>query len=255
MDKRSSERARTFLTGRIIFNDRSSVIDCIVRDLSPGGARITFDHPISIPDQFELEIPRRNISAPVRVAWSDTREHGVAFLTAQLSPSRPPAERRSESSAGGDATAGEEVVEVLTRLLADHLALHVRTRGLYWQAKATGSPALERALAEQSRALLTLMDRIAERVHGSGGDGFSTLEQAAVLAHRKEDGPAPSRPRARMESLIADHLALVGDLESAHRAAGRHADKGSIHLIGELREEAESRRTALLRLRLDPSLT
>lgn len=261
MDQRASERARTLLAGRVIFNDRSSVIDCIVRDLSSGGARIAFDYPVSIPDRFELEIPRRNISTPVRITWSDAREHGVAFLTAEQAPAQkasaddPASQRRHGPGAGDAMTAGEAVVEALTALLADHLALHVATRGLYWQMQSNGSAALQRALGEQSRALLTAMDRIAERVHASGGDGLSSLEQAAQLTSIQQDDMAVTRSRARADALLSGTEALLTHLAKAHRISGRYADTISIELINELSAEAESRRSALVRLRLDPTLS
>ena len=40
-DQRSSKRRRTVLTGKVLFNNRASVFDCTVRDLSDTGARIT----------------------------------------------------------------------------------------------------------------------------------------------------------------------------------------------------------------------
>src|SRR3712207_2118031 len=48
MDQRSSQRKRTILDGRIVFNKRSSVINCMVRDLSDTGARIAFGHVLDI---------------------------------------------------------------------------------------------------------------------------------------------------------------------------------------------------------------
>jgi hypothetical protein len=81
MDQRSSKRSRTFLDGRIIFNNRSSVINCTVRDLSDAGARIVFGHAILIPTEFEFEIPRKGLSVWARVMWSNGREHGVKFTT------------------------------------------------------------------------------------------------------------------------------------------------------------------------------
>ena len=39
MEKRKSSRARSLLAGRIIFNNRTSVIDCTVRDISDTGAK------------------------------------------------------------------------------------------------------------------------------------------------------------------------------------------------------------------------
>lgn len=81
MNKRQSDhRARTLLDARIVFNNRFSLIECTVRNLSKTGARIAFPHPIDIPSEFELEIPKKNMSVRARVAWSDGKEHGVRFL-------------------------------------------------------------------------------------------------------------------------------------------------------------------------------
>lgn len=79
MDQRSSKRQRTLLDGRIVFNNRFSLIECRVRDLSDTGARIMFEHPVTIPPEFELEVPSRELSAWARVMWSRGREHGIRF--------------------------------------------------------------------------------------------------------------------------------------------------------------------------------
>jgi hypothetical protein len=81
MDQRSSKRHRTFLDGRIIFNNRCSVINCTVRDVSDTGARVAFGHIILIPTEFELEIPKKGLFVWARVMWSNGKEHGVKFTT------------------------------------------------------------------------------------------------------------------------------------------------------------------------------
>jgi hypothetical protein len=81
MDQRSSKRHRTYLDGRIIFNNRCSVINCTVRDVSDTGARIAFSHVILIPIEFELEIPKKGLSVGACVMWSNGKEHGVKFTT------------------------------------------------------------------------------------------------------------------------------------------------------------------------------
>jgi hypothetical protein len=79
MEQRSRKRQRTLLEGRIVFNNRFSLIECRVRDLSDTGARIMFEHPVTIPPEFELEIPSRELSVWARVMWSSGREHGIRF--------------------------------------------------------------------------------------------------------------------------------------------------------------------------------
>ena len=60
MDRRNSTRKRSLLNGRIVFNNRRSVIECTIRDISETGAKILFSHPTPIPAEFELDIPSKD---------------------------------------------------------------------------------------------------------------------------------------------------------------------------------------------------
>ncbi len=55
-------------------------MDCLVRNLSEGGARLEIAHPISVPREFEVTIPRRGESARARLAWRDSLALGVTFV-------------------------------------------------------------------------------------------------------------------------------------------------------------------------------
>jgi hypothetical protein len=79
MEHRNSLRTRTILQGRVVFNDRFSLIECIVRDLSETGAQIAFSHPITLPSELELEIPKKQLSTRARVMWSNGKVHGLLF--------------------------------------------------------------------------------------------------------------------------------------------------------------------------------
>ena len=81
-DRRSSKRRRTVLKGRVVFNNRSSVLDCTVRDLSDTGAQITLADVSTLPPDFELEIPSKDILVQVQVMWSRGKNHGVRFVQA-----------------------------------------------------------------------------------------------------------------------------------------------------------------------------
>ena len=82
MEHRRSQRKRTILQGRVVFNNRFSLLDCIVRDLSETGAQVAFAHPVTLPSEIELEIPTRGLSALARVMWSNGKNHGLMFLGA-----------------------------------------------------------------------------------------------------------------------------------------------------------------------------
>jgi len=81
-ENRSSRRQRTALNGRLVFNNRSSVLDCAVRNLSATGAWLTFPEISELPPEFELEIPNRGLRVLARLVWSRGANHGVAFVDA-----------------------------------------------------------------------------------------------------------------------------------------------------------------------------
>jgi hypothetical protein len=100
MEHRSSPRTRTILQGRVVFNNRFSLIECIVRDLSETGAQIAFSHPITLPSELELEIPKKQLSTRARVMWSNGKVHGLLFtgaVQAEASSNSPVALDESET--------------------------------------------------------------------------------------------------------------------------------------------------------------
>ena len=78
-ERRSSKRWGAYFKARIVFNNRSLVIDCTVRNLSDTGAGISFADISPIPPEFELEIPNRGLRVQSRVMWSRGANHGVMF--------------------------------------------------------------------------------------------------------------------------------------------------------------------------------
>jgi hypothetical protein len=78
-ERRYATRQKSFLRGCIYFNNRRTVIDCLIRDLSEHGARLRFSDSISIPDSFELHIPQKNQTLRVAARWRHGMDVGVAF--------------------------------------------------------------------------------------------------------------------------------------------------------------------------------
>ena len=78
-EKRASRRVRTVVTGRIVFNQGRSGVDCIVRDMSAGGARLRMVRPTVVPNAFDLVIPLKETSYPASVRWRAGNEIGVAL--------------------------------------------------------------------------------------------------------------------------------------------------------------------------------
>jgi hypothetical protein len=77
--KRSHPRTRTTSNAVITTHDRA--ISCSVRDLSPGGARLSVRDTINlIPREFELVMKSTRETYRAQVRWQRGIEIGVAFV-------------------------------------------------------------------------------------------------------------------------------------------------------------------------------
>jgi diguanylate cyclase (GGDEF)-like protein len=83
-DRRRESRNRTLLSGKIVFNDKRSVIDCIVRNLSDGGACLQVNNTFGLPSDFALVIDGDRDTRPCHVAWQSETRVGIVFRQAQI---------------------------------------------------------------------------------------------------------------------------------------------------------------------------
>ncbi len=77
-EHRTSHRRRMLKEGKAVLSDRV-VIDCIVRDISEGGARLEFAAPTELPDNFRLLVSSLNLLVPVTPTWRHGLKAGVRF--------------------------------------------------------------------------------------------------------------------------------------------------------------------------------
>ncbi len=81
-ERRKSIRKRTILGGVIAFNRRCSSMNCVLRNLSPEGAKVVFDNTATVPDEFDLSINQQKRSLRARVIWRRVDQAGLMFLDA-----------------------------------------------------------------------------------------------------------------------------------------------------------------------------
>jgi hypothetical protein len=81
-DRRSSTRQKSFLKGRLFYNNRRSSVDCLVRDISDTGAKLVFSSAVSIPEVVELYLSNKDDVRRARVQWRRGEEVGVDFENA-----------------------------------------------------------------------------------------------------------------------------------------------------------------------------
>jgi hypothetical protein len=82
-ERRGLVRHKTFMKGRIYFNNRLSSMDCIVRDVTDNGARLEFSENVTLPEAFELYLPTRNEYFRAHIEWRKGNQLGVSWGTAK----------------------------------------------------------------------------------------------------------------------------------------------------------------------------
>jgi hypothetical protein len=89
-ERRSSLRHKSFLKGRVYYNNKLSSADCLVRDMSEAGARLKFFGMVTIPDVIELHLPHKDETFHAKVQWRAGDEIGVTFPPVEQAPPLAP---------------------------------------------------------------------------------------------------------------------------------------------------------------------
>jgi hypothetical protein len=71
-------RQRTFLKGTVYYDNRRASIECTIRDLSDSGARVTFEHPVTVPDHIELFIAHKQQTLRARVGGASRAKSALS---------------------------------------------------------------------------------------------------------------------------------------------------------------------------------
>jgi hypothetical protein len=77
-DRRKCRRRRTYLSGRIAFNSRFSIMDCLIRNVSHDGALLEFAGPVVPPHEADLCFLSRGESRRARLIWCRGGRAGYA---------------------------------------------------------------------------------------------------------------------------------------------------------------------------------
>jgi hypothetical protein len=77
-ERQNDVRQRVLKGAQIVFKGRQALIDCVVLNLSDGGACLKVESPIGIPDTFDLMLDHASVRN-CRVAWRKATQIGVRF--------------------------------------------------------------------------------------------------------------------------------------------------------------------------------
>ncbi len=110
----AATRQRTFLKGTLYYDNRRASIECVIRDMSDSGARLTFEHPATVPDNVELFIPHKQQTLRAHVRRRGPNEIGIAFEVERSTEPR----RTSDAELQQRVETLEAEIKALKRLVA-----------------------------------------------------------------------------------------------------------------------------------------
>ncbi|MGN8548324.1 PilZ domain-containing protein [Bradyrhizobium sp. 13971] len=78
-DRRQSVRDKVFYGAVAEINERGSTMDCVVRNISEGGACVEFGDAVHLPEELNLSVARKGRSFLARLIWRQANKVGLAF--------------------------------------------------------------------------------------------------------------------------------------------------------------------------------
>jgi hypothetical protein len=76
-ERRNKARMRALKSAKIVFNNRGSIMDCTVRNLSDTGCCLQVGDPVGVPNKFEMEVG--GVKRMCEVIWRKDNRIGVHF--------------------------------------------------------------------------------------------------------------------------------------------------------------------------------
>lgn len=121
LERRRHDRSRAFQCGTLAHRGHRAPADCVVRNLSEGGALLLVAEARRAPSEVDLDLSRGGTWRPARVVWRTEAAMGVAFLPNMApAPSRPSAEvvsldaeRRARPVRSAEDRLAERIAQVL----------------------------------------------------------------------------------------------------------------------------------------------
>jgi starvation-inducible DNA-binding protein len=134
-----------------------------------------------------------------------------------------------------------EISSSLRQLLADILALYVKTKNFHWHMRGQHFRDYHLLLDEQSEQIFAMTDDIAERARKIGGTTIRSIGDIAEHQRLKDNDEELVTPGDMLAELCADNQRLTQFLRSARELCERHNDIATASLIEIWIDQAERR--------------
>jgi len=124
----------------------------------------------------------------------------------------------------------QQIVEGLSRLLADTYTLYLKTHNFHWNVRGPMFSTLHQMFMLQYTELWTSVDLVAERIRSLGADAPGTYSAFARLTSIKETDGVPNA-NEMIRQLVQGHEAVIRTARSVFPVVERGSDEASADLL------------------------
>jgi starvation-inducible DNA-binding protein len=160
-------------------------------------------------------------------------------MTSTITQERRIAPLVTPSDLGANAT--KDVSRSLTTLLADMLALYVKTKNFHWHMSGSHFRDYHLLLDEQGDQIFATTDAIAERVRKIGGTTLRSIGHIGRLQRLLDNDADFVSPSAMLAELRDDNRQLTAYMRETHALCDEHNDVATASLLEVWIDEAERR--------------
>jgi starvation-inducible DNA-binding protein len=139
------------------------------------------------------------------------------------------------------ANATLNIAKALNTLLADMLALYLKTKNFHWHVSGPHFRDYHRLLDEQSAQIIAVTDIIAERVRKLGRTTLRSVGHIGRLQRVLDNDADHVTPLDMLAELRKDNIELAARLRETHGLCDEHGDVASASLLETWIDEAEGR--------------
>ena len=80
VERRGEHRRRILKGASVKFNNGFGNLECVLRDMTSNGARISMGHTSGMPSRVQLQVTGEKTPIEALVHWRTSRDFGVSFL-------------------------------------------------------------------------------------------------------------------------------------------------------------------------------
>jgi starvation-inducible DNA-binding protein len=137
--------------------------------------------------------------------------------------------------------ATKEVSGAMNAILADVLALYLKTKNFHWHMSGPHFRDYHLLLDEQAEQIFAMADPIAERVRKIGGLTLRSIGHVSRLQRISDNDAEFVEPSDMLAELREDNKTLAANLREAHNVCEEHRDLATASLIEAWIDETERR--------------